>query len=126
MVQNSVDAAKILRKKEIFVDVINARFIKPLDKEILKKYSRLAEKLFITCEEGTLCGGLGSAVAEFFAEENISVPLLRLGINDKFIEHGSRNELLELCGLTAKKIAEKISTKLEVETDVKIYEKTYK
>ena len=123
MVYNSIEAAKILRKKEIFVDVINAKFIKPLDKDMLKKYSRRAEKLFVTCEEGTLSGGMGSAVAEFFAEENISVPLLRLGINDKFIEHGSRDILLELCGLSANKIAEKISTKLEVETDVKIYSK---
>ena len=120
MVQNSVNAAKILRTKNIFADVINARFIKPLDKDILKNSSR-GKKLFVTCEEGTLSGGMGSAVAEFFADENISVPMLRLGIKDSFIEHGSQKELLELCGLSAEKIAEKISTKLEIETDIKIY-----
>ncbi|MBR6014052.1 MAG: 1-deoxy-D-xylulose-5-phosphate synthase [Selenomonadaceae bacterium] len=123
MVQNSVDAAKILREKNIFADVINARFIKPIDKDILKN-SSCGKKLFVTCEEGTISGGLGSAVAEFFADENISVPVLRLGIKDNFVEHGSRDELLEICGLTAKKIAEKISTKLEIETDVKIYKKS--
>ncbi len=47
-------------------------------------------------------------VAEFLADENISTPLLKFGIKDKFVEHGARAEILKLCGLTAEKIAEKI------------------
>ncbi|MBQ7704146.1 MAG: 1-deoxy-D-xylulose-5-phosphate synthase, partial [Selenomonadaceae bacterium] len=65
-------------------------------------------KIFVTIEEGTLSGGYGSAVAEFLADENISARLLRFGIKDKFVEHGTRAELLEICGLTAKQIAGKI------------------
>lgn len=122
MVKNSIEAARLLREKNIFANVINARFLKPLDNETLKTFSQDV-KLFVTCEEGTLSGGLGSAVAEFFADKNISTPLLRLGIKDKFVEHGTRDELLEICGLTPKKIFDSIVGELEFEDDVKIYEK---
>ena len=111
MVKTCVDAAKILREKKIFVDVINARFVKPIDTELMKKSAR-ATKLLVTCEEGTLAGGFGSAVAEFLADEKISTPLLRLGIADKFVEQGTRAELLNLCGLTPQKIAQRIHERL--------------
>ena len=102
MVQVAIDAAKLLNFP---VNVINARFVKPLDKNIL---ANDAAKIFVTIEEGTLSGGFGAAVAEFLADENISKRLLRFGINDKFVEHGTRAELLEICGLTAKQIADAI------------------
>lgn len=111
MVKASLDAAKILREKKFSVDVVNARFVKPLDKETLKKFAR-SVKLLVTCEEGTLFGGFGSAVAEFLADENISTPLLRLGIPDKFIEQGTRAQLLDLCGLTPQKISQRIHERL--------------
>ena len=120
MIQNAIDAAKLLAEKNIFAEVVNVRFIKPFDQDILK--SKKNSKLFVTIEEGTLNGGYGAAVAEFLADKNISVPLLRLGIEDKFIEHGARNELLEICGLTSKQIAKKIVAKLHDEDDdIKIY-----
>ena len=109
MVKTSLDAAKLL--KNIPVEVVNARFVKPFDKELLKKSARTV-KLLVTCEEGTLNGGFGSAVAEFLADEKISTPLLRLGIKDKFIEQGTRAELLDMCGLTAEKISQRISERL--------------
>ncbi len=102
MVNVAVDAAKILNFP---IDVINARFIKPLDTEILLR----GAKLFVTIEEGALNGGFGAAVAEFLADKNISTPLIRFGIADEFVEHGTRAELLKLCGLTAEQIAEKIA-----------------
>lgn len=111
MVKSSLDAAKLLRDRNIFVDVINARFVKPFDKELIKKSARAA-KLLVTCEEGTLNGGFGSAVAEFLADEKISTPLLRLGIKDEFIEQGTRNELLDMCDLTAEKISQRIIERL--------------
>ena len=92
------------------VNVINARFVKPLDKNILANDTA---KIFVTIEEGTLSGGYGSAVAEFLEDEKISKTLLRFGIDDKFVEHGTRAELLKLCGLTAKQISEKIITSLK-------------
>ncbi|MBQ9498211.1 MAG: 1-deoxy-D-xylulose-5-phosphate synthase, partial [Selenomonadaceae bacterium] len=111
MVNSCVAAAKILREKKFFVDVINARFVKPFDTELIKKSARRA-KLLVTCEEGTLAGGFGSAVAEFLADEKISTPLLRLGIKDKFVEQGTHSELLNLCGLTAEKISQRILERL--------------
>ena len=111
MVKSCVEASKLLREKNISVDVINARFVKPLDSELLKKSARAA-KLLVTCEEGTLAGGFGSAVAEFLADEKISTPLLRLGIADKFVEQGTRAELLDLLGLTPQKIAQRIHERL--------------
>jgi len=110
MVQVAISAAKILEQKKIFVEVINVRFVKPFDKNFLQNIAKNM-KLVATCEEGTLCGGFGSAVAEFFADENILLPLLRFGVEDKFVEHGTRTELLKLCGLTAENIAEKIAEK---------------
>ena len=111
MVNPCVEAAKILREKKIFVDVVNARFVKPLDTEPIKISARGA-KLLVTCEEGTLAGGFGSAVAEFLADEKICAPLLRLGIPDEFIGQGTRAQLLDMCGLTAQKISQKILERL--------------
>ena len=110
MVKIAVDAAKILEQKKIFVEVVNARFIKPLDENFLLNMSRNV-RLIVTCEEGTLCGGFGSAVTDFFADKNFSIPILRFGIDDKFVEHGKREELLQMCGLTAEQIADKIANK---------------
>lgn len=102
MVKVAEDVAQILNFP---VNVINARFVKPLDKDIL---ANDAAKIFVTIEEGTLSGGFGAAVAEFLADRKILKRLLRFGIDDKFVEHGTRAELLEMCGLTAEKISAKI------------------
>lgn len=112
MVQPALEAAKLLSEKNLSVNVINARFVKPLDGETLRREAESVE-LLVTCEEGALNGGFGAAVAEFLADENISVPLIRFGIEDKFIEHGTRAELLEQCGLTAENFYKKILQRLE-------------
>ena len=111
MVKACVEASRLLNDKKISADVVNVRFVKPFDTELIKQSARSA-KLLVTCEEGTLNGGFGSAVAEFLADEKISTPLLRLGIKDEFIEQGTRAELLDMCGLTAEKIAQRILVRL--------------
>ena len=113
MVNVAIDAARFLRTEKISANVINARFVKPLDVEILRRTASRV-KLIATCEEGALNGGCGASVAEFLADENISVPLIRFGISDNFVEHGTRAELLESCGLTAENIYEKILERFEV------------
>ena len=107
MVKSCVEAAKILRDKKISVDVVNVRFVKPFDRELIKKSAR-ESKFLVTCEEGTLAGGFSSAVAEFLADEKILTPLLRIGIKDEFTEQGTRAELLDLLGLTPEKISQQI------------------
>ncbi|MDA9094282.1 1-deoxy-D-xylulose-5-phosphate synthase [Gammaproteobacteria bacterium] len=80
--------------------LIDMRFVKPLDKEILIKYLTTAE-LFVSLEDGSIAGGAGSGVQEFCSEENIVIKSKLLGIPDIFIEHASREEMIEDAGLTA-------------------------
>jgi len=88
--------------------VINARFIKPLDQELVINAVKGAEKI-VTVEEGVLDGGFGSAVAELLADKGIKAPLIRIGLPDKFIEHGKREQILKLYGLTAEEIYKQIN-----------------
>ncbi|MCX7555669.1 1-deoxy-D-xylulose-5-phosphate synthase [Xanthomonadaceae bacterium JHOS43] len=78
--------------------VVNMRFVKPLDAELLRELSRHHDG-FVTLEDNAIEGGAGSAVSEFFAAEAIAVHVLHLGLPDAFLEHASREELLAECGL---------------------------
>ena len=80
--------------------VVNMRFVKPLDADTLRELARHHEG-FVTLEDNAIEGGAGSAVAEFFASVGIAAPILHLGLPDAFLEHASREELLEHCGLDA-------------------------
>ncbi len=93
------NVADKLEKEGILVKVIDARFIKPLDEsEILKSAEECG--VVITVEEGVLNGGFGSAVAELLHDNNVIVPLLRLGIPDRIVHQGSPEELLDELKLT--------------------------
>ncbi|MGC3980293.1 MAG: 1-deoxy-D-xylulose-5-phosphate synthase [Steroidobacteraceae bacterium] len=88
--------------------LVNMRFIKPLDEElILKLVGR--HKAFITVEENTVVGGAGSAVSELLNAHGHKPQLLQLGIPDRFIEHGSRQNCLEAAGLDIQTITTTIS-----------------
>ena len=102
MVETALDAADRLEKDGLKACVVNARFVKPLDKELLLS---LADKFkyLVTIEDGVLDAGFGSAVLEV-----VNRPVLRLGFPCGFIEHGRRNQLLEKYGLDAKGIARSI------------------
>jgi 1-deoxy-D-xylulose-5-phosphate synthase len=94
-----VKAADELRKHGLEVGVINARFAKPIDSEAILK--AVSESGFvITIEESTICGGFGSAVLEACNENGVSTTnITRLGIPDRFMEHGERGELLASIGM---------------------------
>ena len=87
--------------------LIDMRFIKPIDENLLLK---LVEQHthFVTVEENAVAGGAGSAVNEFLARQQIQIPLLNIGLPDKFIEHGSRDEVLAIAGLNEKEVEQKI------------------
>ena len=87
--------------------LIDMRFVKPLDEKILIEYLSEAE-LFISIEDGSTMGGAGSAVQEFCSDKKINIKSILFGIPDKFIEHASRNEMLNEAGLTSEKIISKI------------------
>ncbi|MDR0765798.1 MAG: 1-deoxy-D-xylulose-5-phosphate synthase [Odoribacteraceae bacterium] len=85
------------------VALYDARFLKPLDEELLHDIFRHF-RVVVTVEEGTIIGGLGSAVAEFAVDHGYTARVVRLGIPDRFVEHGTRSQLLHECGLDAESI----------------------
>ena len=80
--------------------VVNMRFVKPLDETLIREMAKTHDAL-ITVEENVIGGGAGSAVNEFLQAQQILMPILNLGLPDEFVEQGSREELLSLCGLYA-------------------------
>ncbi|HMO18370.1 MAG TPA: 1-deoxy-D-xylulose-5-phosphate synthase [Oligoflexia bacterium] len=112
MVQTAIESAAILETNGIPSTVINARFVKPLDKSLLHELS-LTHELLVTVEDGALQGGFGSAVLEFLSDSNLHCHLLRLGIPDQFIEHGTQSELYESLGLNSKRLSEKVIEHLQ-------------
>ena len=83
------------------------RFLKPLDEELLHGIFHKFKKI-ITLEDGTIVGGLGSAVVEFMADHGYSAKIVRLGIPDHFVEHGSQQQLYHECGYDCESIYQTI------------------
>lgn len=83
----------LLEEYQIKISLVNARFIKPLDTELLKAHALNHEKI-ITIEDNVIAGGFGSAVLEFLQESDIYTPVIRMGWPDKFIPHGNDIESL--------------------------------
>lgn len=99
----ALEAAQLLADKGLQVGVINARFIKPLDEQLLN--SLFENKIpIMTVEEAVLAGGFGSAVLEYANDQAATNPIKRMGIPDHFIEHGDVNELLAEIGMTAQQL----------------------
>ncbi|MFZ4649722.1 MAG: transketolase C-terminal domain-containing protein, partial [Rubrivivax sp.] len=80
--------------------VVDMKFVKPLDTALVLELARTHEAL-VTVEEGCTMGGAGSAVSEALAAAGVTVPVLHLGLPDRFVEHGDPGKLLALCGLDA-------------------------
>jgi 1-deoxy-D-xylulose-5-phosphate synthase len=78
--------------------VLNMRFIKPIDEALILEIAA-RHTAIVTIEENAVQGGAGSAVAEVLAAEGVNVPLMQIGIPDRFIEHGSRETCLAAAGL---------------------------
>ena len=112
------DKDLIYRSLGYLPTIVNACFIKPLDNDLLMTLCKSHSKI-ITIEEGILTGGFGSAVSDFLHDNNQYNQLCRLGIPDHFIQQGTREELLQEVGLTAKNIISIIENKYEKQ---KIYE----
>ena len=93
--------------------LIDMRFVKPLDSEMLLTYLNKAN-FFVSLEDGSIAGGAGSAVQEFCMEHNIKIRSKLFGIEDKFIEHASREEMLKEANLTSIKIERVLKNMLEI------------
>ena len=108
MVDEAYRAALLLEKEGLSVTVVNARFAKPLDGEILRDLSR-NHHMLVTIEEHTLHGGFGSAVVEKIVDTGIAFQrIVRLGVPDRFQTFGAREKILVDLGLDAKSIAQRV------------------
>ena len=112
------DAIKQLSNIDISVAHYDMRFVKPLDgimlHEIFSKFNKI-----ITVEDGCLMGGFGSSIIEFMADNNYHAEVIRLGIPDKYINHGTQKELWNECNFDAQSIADQIKKSLSIKTSSK-------
>lgn len=112
MVSNAIKIADLLSEDGIEASVVNARFVKPLDGEMIEEIGARVRKI-VTIEEGICDGGFGSAILEFIERENIKgLTVKRIGLPNHFIEHGKRGELLKKYHMTADEISETIKREL--------------
>jgi 1-deoxy-D-xylulose-5-phosphate synthase len=108
----ALEAARVLEKEGVQAAVVNCRFVKPLDRNLIYQLARQTNRL-LTVEENALQGGFGSAVLELLAEEgHTDVRVVRLGIGDHFIEHGAQQVQRAFCCIDAAAIAEAARTML--------------
>jgi len=108
MVAPALEAAELLLRDDIYAEVVDARFVKPLDEDMIREKSEKF-KAIITIEDGTVLGGFGSAVCEYVHNNIINpVQVKILGIPDRFLRHNKRNKLLAECGLNPKGIAKSV------------------
>jgi 1-deoxy-D-xylulose-5-phosphate synthase len=107
MVNTAMQVAEILGEHGVEATVINARFVKPLDTELILPLAKRIGKV-VTLEEGCLMGGFGSAVAEALLDNDVIVPVKRFGVPDKLVDHAQPNESIADLGLTGSQVAEKV------------------
>ena len=114
MVQLAMQATIELTGKHISVGVVDARFVKPMDTEMLLRLAR-SVRLVVTVEENMITGGFGEGVLEILSQQGVDVPVLTLGVPDRFVSHASVQQQLEACGLSALQIARRVQRRyLEV------------
>jgi len=106
MVAPTLEAAEILQRKGISIEVLNISTIKPIDKELILNSSAKTKKV-VSVEEHSVIGGLGSAVADILIKEN-PVKMKMIGINDQFAVVGEYKDVIDYYGLTPQKIADAI------------------
>lgn len=109
MVYPAMQTAEILSEHGIEATVINARFAKPLDTELILPLAKQIGRV-VTLEEGCLMGGFGSAIAESLLDHDIVVPVMRIGVPDKLVDHATPEQSMTALGLTPSQIAERVRT----------------
>lgn len=111
--KRAIEVVKTLKAEGISVALYNMRFVKPLDESLLHEIGKKFNKV-VTLENGVVHGGFGSAVLEFFSDNQYTPTVRRVGLPDHFVEHGSVNELHQLCGIDKKGIEKTVRELLAV------------
>ncbi len=106
-VKTACEAAELLRREGCDPTVVNMRFIKPLDEELLRKLAEDHE-LLVTAEENVACGGFGEAVQRFVSEENLPVRVLTAAVPDSYIRYGTVDGQRRQAGLDPESLAQKV------------------
>ena len=119
MVEYSMHAAEKLMRKGINAEIINMRFVKPLDTELLRNVFARFKKI-LTIEDNSIIGGLGSAVSEFAVQYGFKNDILLHGLPDKFIEHGKPDELYSMLKMDSSGIANIAEEFLKIKIEIKI------
>ena len=112
LVETAIAVAEILREQGLDVAVINARFVKPLDEELLQQFAKSCQ-LIVTLEENVIAGGFGSAVLESLQQSGTVVPVQTIGLPDRYISQGSPEQQREDAGLSVTKIVGSITGRLK-------------
>ena len=113
MVSSAIETSKLLKEKNIKSCVVNARFVRPLDKDLILPLANRLKKV-VTMEEGTLIGGFGSAIVELLNDNEIHIPVFRIGIPDVLVDHASPDQSKEKLGLMPKQMSENIIKKFKL------------
>ena len=127
MVYPAMQAAETLEKDNIDATVINARFVKPLDSELILALAQ-TNRLIVTVEEAYLAGGFGSAVLELLEENGLQdkIKVVRMGVPDRIITHGDAKLLLAKYGLDADGIYQKVYETIEILEERRVGKKRLK
>jgi 1-deoxy-D-xylulose-5-phosphate synthase len=107
MVMPAMATAGLLHEQGVRATVVNARFLRPLDEALIAPLARRIGRV-VTLEEGCLAGGFGAAVVEALSDQEVLVPVLRLGIPDRLVDHASPEQSKQSLGLTPPQMAERI------------------
>jgi 1-deoxy-D-xylulose-5-phosphate synthase len=113
MVQYALVASEKLEKQGIHCEVVNMRFAKPLDYELLDDVAAKFRKI-VTLEENSVIGGFGSGVIEYFSDKNYKNDILRIGLPDKFVDHGTQEELHKMLGIDPEGIVNKVTEFIDI------------
>jgi 1-deoxy-D-xylulose-5-phosphate synthase len=116
-VSKALEAAEILSERGMDVTVADARFAKPVDAGLVAQLAAEHE-LLVTVEEGVLAGGFGSAVWETLSDAGLAARILRVGLPDRYVTHGSPKLLHEEVGFTGERIAERIEAAVADRTGI--------
>ncbi len=112
MVNYALDAADMLEHEGINCEVINMRFVKPLDTGLLDYVANKFDKV-MTLEENSIVGGFGSGVLEYFSDKNYHLNTVRVGLPDNFVEHGTQAELHRILEIDPEGIVKKVKIFIE-------------
>ncbi|MEG1870868.1 MAG: 1-deoxy-D-xylulose-5-phosphate synthase [Romboutsia sp.] len=109
MVKHSIEAKQILVKENINPTIVNARFLKPIDEELLHSLFR-EYKTIVTIEDNVISGGFGSRINRFAIDNDYKIKIVNIGLPEEFVPHGNVDDIYESIDLSPNKIADKIKS----------------